>query len=87
MRSPFFITAFTALLSSTGFAQTAYITNYGSNTISAIDINTLTVTSTFNAQGYGLILVDPKGVVRGANVREREIEGLLGKIYPEVRTK
>ena len=45
------------------------------------------VTSTFNAQGYGLILVDPKGVVRGANVREREIEGLLGKIYPGVQAK
>jgi hypothetical protein len=38
---------------------------------------------TFNAGGYGKILVDPKGVVLGVNLHSREVEALLEKVYPK----
>jgi hypothetical protein len=36
----------------------------------------------FNAKGYGKILVDPKGIVRGADLHAAGVEALLKKIYP-----
>lgn len=41
---------------------------------------------TFNAGGYGLILVDSDGIVRGANIRAEEARKLLRKILKPTAT-
>jgi hypothetical protein len=38
------------------------------------------VKATFNTEGYGLILIDPKGIVRDTNVTPDTLEPLLGQI-------
>lgn len=37
----------------------------------------------FNSSGYGLVLVDPKGIVRGIGVRADRAEALLKEIFPK----
>jgi hypothetical protein len=41
------------------------------------------VLRTFNAKSYGMILVDPGGTVRGANLHVSEVESLLQEIQAE----
>ncbi len=39
------------------------------------------VLRTFNIKGYGLILVDPKGIVRGAGFHAKDLESMMKAIY------
>ena len=38
----------------------------------------------FNLGGYGLTLVDADGIVRGIDIRERDLTKLLKQLYPAV---
>lgn len=38
---------------------------------------------TFNASGYGIILVDHQGIVRSVNPSKRRLKKLIKEIYPE----
>ena len=40
------------------------------------------VMRTFNSSGYGKVLIDPKGIVLGADLKARDVEALLKKMYP-----
>lgn len=41
----------------------------------------------FNQDGYGLMLVDAEGIVRGVNLRKPRAEQLLHELYPDVPKK